>query len=274
MNIRSLGYRTDLIFPRFEGIITDRGDHLIVTTPSNPTFWWGNFILFHEPPKEGDLERWGQIFTNEIGPYEQVGHMVFGIDGTDGDTGEIQPFLDAGFKLEVNVVLTAREVTVPPKLNTEAEIHLIQTSDAWEAVLENQVACRTSEFDRESYTEFKKRQLRRYRAMMDAGLGAWFGASLDGRPVADLGIFMDGDVGRYQSVVTHPDYQRRGLCGTLVYHAARHAFKALGVETLVMIADPNYHAARIYESVGFRPTERQVGLERPLQNAEKNGNVT
>jgi predicted GNAT family acetyltransferase len=128
-------------------------------------------------------------------------------------------------------------------------------------VLENQVACRLSEFEAADYTVLKRRQLERYRAMMDAGLGAWFGAFLDGRPVADLGVFIDGDVGRYQAVGTHPDYRRRGLCGTLVHHAAQHAFRTWGVKTLVMVANPEYHAARIYESVDFRPTERQVGLE-------------
>jgi hypothetical protein len=34
----------------------------------------------------------------------------------------------------------------------------------------------------------------------------------------------------------------------------------MGVETLVMAADENYYAARIYEKVGFKPTERQAGL--------------
>jgi hypothetical protein len=29
-----------------------------------------------------------------------------------------------------------------------------------------------------------------------------------------------------------------------------------------MIADAEYHAAKIYQSVGFRPTERIVGVER------------
>ena len=32
------------------------------------------------------------------------------------------------------------------------------------------------------------------------------------------------------------------------------------VETLVMVADEEYHAAKVYESVGFRPTEKLLGL--------------
>jgi hypothetical protein len=42
----SLGWRSDLVFARFDGEVVDRGNHLLVRTPGNPTFWWGNFLLF------------------------------------------------------------------------------------------------------------------------------------------------------------------------------------------------------------------------------------
>ena len=38
MEVKSLGYRTDLIFPAFDGEIIDRGAYLVVRTLSNPTF--------------------------------------------------------------------------------------------------------------------------------------------------------------------------------------------------------------------------------------------
>lgn len=41
----SLGWRTDLIFARFDGQVTDCGKHVRVRTPANPTFWWGNLHL-------------------------------------------------------------------------------------------------------------------------------------------------------------------------------------------------------------------------------------
>jgi hypothetical protein len=34
----------------------------------------------------------------------------------------------------------------------------------------------------------------------------------------------------------------------------------MGIEKLVMVADENYHAARIYESVGFKPVEKIYGV--------------
>jgi GNAT superfamily N-acetyltransferase len=97
--------------------------------------------------------------------------------------------------------------------------------------------------------------------MADAGLGAWFGAFVEGRLVADRGVFVEGGVARFQAVETHPEFRRRGICATLVHESARHALATLGAERLVMVADAHYHAGRIYESLGFRPTERQLGME-------------
>jgi len=55
MKVRSLGYRTDLIFPRFDGEIIDREGYLVIRTPTNPTYFWGNFLLFQNPPGAGDF---------------------------------------------------------------------------------------------------------------------------------------------------------------------------------------------------------------------------
>src|SRR5574337_1006021 len=103
MQVRSLGYRTDLIFHRFDGQILDRGDYLVVRTPCNPTYHWGNFLLFPKPPEADDFERWRRLFETEIGSAEKVGHMALGWDGADGQTGKAEPFLQAGFELERGV---------------------------------------------------------------------------------------------------------------------------------------------------------------------------
>ena len=66
MEVRSLAYRTDLIFPTFDGEIFDRGNYLVIRTPSNPTFYWGNFLLFDQPPSKGDYSRWQEKFVEEI----------------------------------------------------------------------------------------------------------------------------------------------------------------------------------------------------------------
>lgn len=262
MEIHSLGYRTDLFFPKFEGIVLDRGEYLAIRTPSNPGFYWGNFLLFLKPPVQGDLAKWQALFQQEISSKQVTHHTVFGWDSPQGETGEVQPFIDAGFMLNESIVLTTTEVNPPPKYNDEVVVRPLMEDWEWEQALQTQVECRSPEHRFEAYMPFKKAKMERYREMQRAGLGHWFGAFLGNQLVADLGLFCIDGVGRFQSVETAPDYRRLGICGTMVYQAARYAFERMGAKTLVMVADEHYHAARIYESVGFRPKERQIGVER------------
>jgi len=99
-----------------------------------------------------------------------------------------------------------------------------------------------------------------YRQMSEQGDGAWFGAFFGDRVVGDLGVFVRNGLGRFQSVGTHPDFRRQGICSTLVYQAALYAFSNFDAKILVIAADQNDYAYRIYESIGFSLTEQQVWL--------------
>ncbi len=257
MQLKSLGYRTDLIFPQFDGIILDRGDYLVIRTPSNPFFYWGNFLIFSQPPTDGDLERWKNLFTQEIGPAEQ---FVFGWDTLNGELGQVEPFLANGFDLGQSLVLATSSVRTPAKYNRDVLVRPLTEDWEWEQAMYNQVACRDASFGFDEYLVFKRPQMQRYQAMTRAGLGQWFGAFLDGKLVADLGVYASGKLGRFQVVGTHPDYRRLGICGALVHQASRYALDVMKLETLVMVADEHYHAAKIYESVGFEVREHQNGL--------------
>ncbi len=257
MQLKSLGNRTDLIFPQFDGLILDRGDYLVIRTPSNPTFHWGNFLIFPEAPAADDLERWKALFTREIGPAE---HFSFGWDTVTGELGEVAPFLAEGFELQEEIVLATDAVHRPAKYNEDVAVRPLTEDWEWEQALQNQVECRDMVYGLDGYLVFKRNQMQRYRAMTRAGLGHWFGAFKDGKLVADLGLYASGKLGRFQNVGTHPDYRRLGICGALVHQASSYAFGVMQLETLVMVADEHYHAAKIYETVGFEPRERQNGL--------------
>ncbi|MDD4365294.1 MAG: GNAT family N-acetyltransferase [Synergistales bacterium] len=259
MDIRSLGYRTDLIFPRFDGEVLDRGDYLVILTPRNPSFFWGNFVLFPDPPGESDLRRWKDVFDEEIRSRLKVGHYAFGWDGVEGVMGEIGPFEKEGFSLNRFAVLVADRVEAPRKYDRSVVVRPLQGDDEWEEATWNQIACCDPCFNLENYKVFKFEQMSRYRKMVVSGLGSWFGAFLEGKLVADLGIFSTERLGRFQNVETHPAYRRRGICGALVHQAGLFAFERMEIETLVMVADKDYHAVDIYQSVGFLPKESQVG---------------
>ena len=264
MKLRSLGHRTDLIFARYDGVVEDKGDYLVIRTPSNPDYWWGNYLMFSQPPAEGDADKWLRLFRQEIGEPPEVSHIVLAWDSTNGEAGRIEPFLGRGLEKHFDIVLSTSEVKPSKHPNAEAEFRQLKTDDDWQRAVELQVISRDEEYkDEAGYRAFREKQMRRYRAMSQDGLGGWFGAFLEGELVADLGLFRDGSLGRFQNVETHPRYRRRGLCGTLVHYAARVGLDDWGLDTLVMVADPEYHAARIYESLGFEVVERQMGLERP-----------
>ena len=62
----SAGWRTDLIFARFDGELIERPDCLVVRTPANPSFWWGNFLLFDHAPKAGWARRSAMIGNSRL----------------------------------------------------------------------------------------------------------------------------------------------------------------------------------------------------------------
>jgi predicted GNAT family acetyltransferase len=114
----------------------------------------------------------------------------------------------------------------------------------------------------EDYLAFATQRALDDRALCDAGHGAWWGAFVDGRLASVMGLVDAGyGLARYQSVETHPEFRGRGLAGTLVHRVAAYGFDEMGARTLVMVADPDYLAIRIYRSVGFDGTETQSQLE-------------
>ncbi|MFK7803354.1 MAG: GNAT family N-acetyltransferase [Anaerolineae bacterium] len=267
MELKSLGYQTELLFRSFEGEVVDKEDYLVIQTPKNPGYRWGNFLLFPNPPQSGDLEKWKVVFAKEIGKPPKYNHFVFTWDGVDGDVGEINQFLEAGFEIEKTAVMTATQVNPPAKVNHDCFIRPF-TADDWPEWVELHVVMNQGEpeEDREDdsdggFSRYLWRKADEYQRMIEAGQGQWFGAFVDGRLASSMGLFVWDKLGRFQMVDTHPDFRRRGLAGTLVYEVAQKGFNEMGAETLVMCTDPDYVALKLYESVGFKSTETMVGLE-------------
>jgi hypothetical protein len=261
MEVVSLGWRTDLMMLRLQGsTITDQGTCLAVRTPSNPTYWWGNFILYAQPPAAGDPGRWLAHFAAE---FPEAGHLAFGVDGTHGVTGAAEELIGLGLSLEVSTVLTARAVREPPRPNRDAEYRPLISDEDWAAAVAVEVANREDDGDERDVAAFEALRMQSRRRLADSGHGAWFGGFLDGRLVTSLGIFTDGSgIARFQSVNTLSSARGRGLAGTTVYHAARYGLTELGADTLVIVADQDAVAARVYRSVGFADSEAQVQFER------------
>jgi GNAT superfamily N-acetyltransferase len=259
VKVRSLGYRTDLAILTLEGShVTDRGDHLVIRTPGNPDYWWGNFLLLQDlKPGSGG---WVARFTAE---FPDARHIALGLDETDA--GTVDPGELAGMTMERNAVMTATSVHAPPHPNTEAVLRALEGDADWRQSLELAATVHAGEPGGDA--GFLTARLAAKRALTEAGHGAWFGAFLDGTLVSQLGLITGkSGLARYQSVETHPAARRRGLAGTLVWHAGTTVLTG-DTSTLVMVADPEDVAIRVYRSVGFTVTEPQLGFIRQPDSA-------
>jgi GNAT superfamily N-acetyltransferase len=255
VEVRSLGYRTDLAILALEGSqVTDRGDHLVIRTPGNPDYWWGNFLLLRDL-KPGAGGGWLARFAGE---FPDAKHMALGLDQTDAST--VDPGELAGMTMERNSVMTATSVHPPPHPNAEAVFRTLEGDADWRQSLELKAAAYAGEPGVDA--GFLTARLAAQRALTEAGHGAWFGAFLDGTLVSQLGLITGkSGLARYQSVETHPAARRRGLAGTLVWHASATALTG-DASTLVMVTDPEDVAIRVYRSVGFTVTEPQLSFIR------------
>jgi predicted GNAT family acetyltransferase len=145
------------------------------------------------------------------------------------------------------------------------EVRALRSDADWDALLELSVLCRPLEYPEDLYRKFFETRRHTIRGWIWNGHGEWYGAFLEGRLVADLGLFHTGDgLGRFQAVETHPELRRRGICATLVSEVSRRALESGVFRELVMIAaeDDEYGAGRVYRSVGYQPIERTAALTR------------
>jgi GNAT superfamily N-acetyltransferase len=254
MQLASLGFRTDVALRIAEGAeVTDGGGYLVIRSPDNPGFWWGNFLLLRAWPRVGD--GWLDRFAAE---FPQARHVAIGVDVTAA--GGAGPAEFATLEPETSTVLTCTEIQAPGHVNTEAEIRPLESGQDWQQSVEMNRRC----YGEQTPSDFQQLRSAARRRLTEAGRAAWFGAFDGGRLVAQLGIgHAGGGLARYQDVETDPAARGRGLAGTLVWQAGRFARAKLGASTLVIVADPAEGAIRIYRGCGFADAQTQFSFARP-----------
>jgi RimJ/RimL family protein N-acetyltransferase len=266
VDLTSLGYRTDLALLRLGATeIEDRGDHLVVRSPDNPTFWWGNFLLLARLPEPTEVDGWLERFA---AAFPAARHVAIGVDGVDGVVEDLAPFAERGMRCQASTVMTAELVHEPPRPNPHATYRRLTSGADWAQSIELQMACRDDGQEEAGHREFATRRAGTYRRLVGAGHGAWFGAFLDGELVSQMGLFRAGEgLARFQAVETHPSVRGQGLAGTLVHRVGGYGLDELGATRLVMTADPDYLAVRVYRSVGFLDCEVQLEAQLSVQRA-------
>jgi GNAT superfamily N-acetyltransferase len=265
--VMSLGFRTDLALRVLEGSeLTEHPDCVVVRSPANPAYRWGNFLLLRGWPRPGETLDWMERFKKE---FPAADYIALGLDvtaATDADPAAEAELRDAGFSTDVATVLTATAVRRPRHQHPAADFRPLATDDDWRQANELTLVCFPGDPVEHEFIELRTAARRH---LAETGNGAWFGAFTDDRLVAQLGVFTaaaaDSEAGRvvrFQDVETHPGARRQGLAGSLLFTAASYATDVLAARTQVIVADPAGEAIRLYRSMGFTDREQQVSLER------------
>jgi ribosomal protein S18 acetylase RimI-like enzyme len=263
VEVRSLGYRTDLMVRRLAGAsIKDLGRCIVVRTPDNPWFHWGNFLLWADPPGERGIEAWISAFAEE---FPDATHTTFGIDGTGSPEHRDHPS-PVALEAELSVVMTSERPPEVGPVEGGVAVRPLRSAEDWRQHL----LLRHDEEEAEAHpvppghAQFLQRSTEESRRLVDQGRAAYFGAFVDDRLRSVAGIVSDGrGVARFQNVGTHPAYRRRGLASALLARAGTFGLADLGADLLVIVADQDGPAADLYHSLGFTPVEVQWGLSAP-----------
>lgn len=261
MDFKSLGLRTDLIFHRLSAQVRDRGEYVVVRTISQPDYLWGNCILIRSYGAARSLDQWIEIFEREIGPRNETRFMAFAWDDPSGAPENVAPFLDFGFRLLRSSIFTASSVQKPQFYNSDFIVRRLVSDHDWEQYLDVHFSDDWTYGSLEDQRRFTLTRRNDLRALVESGIGARYGAFLGPQLISDLGIYWDRDVARFNNVGTHSSARRQGAGRTLVYEASKAVLRDGRLKTLVVEALTGSPAAKLYEAIGFRPSQQLCRAE-------------
>lgn len=247
-------WATDVEILRLGGsAIEDRGDHLVVRSPHNPGYHWGNFVLVTDPHAVDHADRWIAAFDAE---FPDADHLSIGLPGEPGRG----PWAAREVQVEAELVLTSGAPVPTTAEPAGYRSHPIESPDEWAAVVAMDLAELTADGqpDTDATRLFRQRRAATRSALVDRGVAAFFGASTPAGLVAQLGIVLCGPIGearqvaRFQHVGTLAEHRGQGLASHLLGVAAQWAGHR-GADRWEIHVDAGTAAHRLYTALGFVP---------------------
>ena len=248
MDLLPLSWHTDLAVLTATGSAVDEhADHLVVRTPANPTYHWGNFLLVTDPGAVDDAARWEAVFAT---CFPDAGHRAVGLVA-DPDPAAWEA---VGMQVEHEDVLLRDAPLERRPLPAGYAVRPLTTDDDWEQSLGLRVGDLTPEQRAEpGRTAYELGSTAARRRLVATGDAVWLGAVAGDELAADQGIHDCGEgVARYPDVITQSAHRRRGLTSHLLGEASAWAADR-GCRTWVILADAGEAPSRLYQALGFVP---------------------
>ena len=241
------GWETDLAILKHSGsVIEEFKDHILIRSPHNPDYHWGNFILVTNKALVDDSNRWMQAFHDA---FPEANWVAIGL--TEYPKAE-QSWQSHGLELERMDVLKSNVTPSIPEISPVYESRIFQEED-WDLLIAKEISenKKSGEHESESFDRFITNSINGSKELSRIGIAAWFGAFYESELVASLGIILCGDIARYQSVQTTEEHRRQGLASHLLGKAANWA-RLKGCRTLVIVTESTNDAGRVYRKAGFQ----------------------
>lgn len=261
--VRAPGWRSDLGLHAALGSlhVLDIGWRCeLPQVPDNP---FANVLVLRGAPSAvapGDLPT---LFERHFAE-SQAEHVSVGWDDPTADPSTLDPFVAAGFEPVDDVVLALGVGAMEPS-SADAGPHLLRLDLEQHAtpLLDCELAVDSARASPFGAAAIQRDLAWRHQLLQrEPQVGAWYGAELDGRLLATLGIVSVGGQGRLQSVGTHPNHRNQGIGTALLTWAWQHASARLGLERLVLITARGGAAERFYQRLGFHRIGANLGVLR------------
>ena len=227
--------------------VDDHGDHLVVRSPGNPQFHWGNCILVTDPGAVDDAAGWLAVFHQAVPDADWVAIGLVTMPGNESS------WAGCGFTPEfVDVLSTAAlpRQSDPPRGCTVRALE----GDDWERLVDRQLVenAATGQYEPAAHELFVRARAEQQRDLCARGVAMFVGAFVGSRLVGELGVVRCGTTARYQDVGTDTAFRRRGIASHLLGVAARWAFDQ-GCRHWVILTEAANPAGRVYRRAGFAP---------------------
>jgi len=266
--VRAPGWRSDLGLHAALGSLDEVDEGWRCALPSVPENPFGNVLLLRGAPGRRTPEAVAARFEHHFGD-TPVRTLCVGWDDPDADVAELQPFVRAGFEVVDDVTLALEGTTLDPGHAAGPGGLTLRRLDLGRDAA-RVLACELA-VDAGRAAPYGDAALRRNLAWSAAvitlggaetGVGAWYGAELDGALVATLGVVSVGGEGRLQSVGTRPAHRNRGIGRALLAWAWQDAAARFDLERLLLVTARGGRAEQFYRRAGFERVGANVGVLR------------
>ncbi len=219
---------------------------VVETTPSYPGYHFGNRFILDEAPTVGNLDVWRARYRDSFAWRGDEYPAVFTWYEPHGDAATL-----GAYGVDVQVMYEAPDDAPDDaperRLLPEAGRLIAFSNDRhWQQLVDLELATYAYE---EAFTRWRAST---FRALADAGLGAYYGiVNGDGALLCTGGSYYREDVARFAGVITSEKHRGRGLASALIIEVLSRMRER--AQTQVIVAEFGSRAAALYESLGFTP---------------------